>query len=168
MAEEHTKSPASGCQQLLTNSRTLVLSTLDEGGRPATSYAPYVRDNEHCFYIFISELAAHTRQLLAHPHCALMVIEDEQTAANLFARERFTAACQAELITADDPLWQQQLAALEARFGETVSLLKTLPDFRLFRLKPQQGRYVVGFGKAYEVDPARWRFSAIGPEKLKQ
>jgi putative heme iron utilization protein len=41
---------------------------------------------------------------------------------------------------------------LAERLGERPRNLSRLADFRLFRLKPQSGRYVKGFGKAYTLE----------------
>ena len=43
------------------------------------------------------------------------------------------------------------IKALRDRQGALVETLTSLADFRLFLLVPQSGRYVVGFGKAYEL-----------------
>jgi heme iron utilization protein len=31
--------------------------------------------------------------------------------------------------------------------------MKSLADFRIFKLRPYSGRFVVGFGAAYAIDP---------------
>lgn len=41
---------------------------------------------------------------------------------------------------------------LQSRHGERISNLSQLSDFKLFRLHPQGGRYVKGFGKAYQIE----------------
>lgn len=38
------------------------------------------------------------------------------------------------------------------RFGETVDLLQSLPDFHLLALTPVSGKYIAGFGKAFSID----------------
>ena len=37
------------------------------------------------------------------------------------------------------------------RFGQVMQLLESLPDFHLFELQLQGGRYVRGFGQAYDL-----------------
>jgi hypothetical protein len=51
----------------------------------------------------------------------------------------------------DHPDWESGIKALRDRQGALVETLTSLADFRLFLLVPQSGRYVVGFGKAYEL-----------------
>ena len=45
------------------------------------------------------------------------------------------------------------LECLAVDHANMIAMLRTLPDFRLFALLPEQGSYVVGFGKAFDVDP---------------
>jgi putative heme iron utilization protein len=40
---------------------------------------------------------------------------------------------------------------LRDRHGGLIDTLISLSDFRLFQLQPQSGRYIVGFGQAYEL-----------------
>lgn len=130
--------------------RTLVLATVDDEGTPNVSYAPFAL-REDGYYILISELARHTRNLLANPKISLMMVEDEQDCHQLFARKRLTFDARPERVARDTPEWQAGIAALSARFGDTVSGLAGLGDFHLFRLVPLKGLFVKGFGQAFAV-----------------
>lgn len=141
--------PQNVLQALLENTRTLQLATLDSQGLPAISYTPFVRDDSGRFYIFISELASHTQDLLRQPKAAVMLIEDEQETRQIFARTRVTWQCVAEPVGRDTAVFPQILDTMERRFGNVISLLRGLGDFMLFRLQPQSGRFVMGFGKAF-------------------
>ncbi|WP_415902962.1 HugZ family protein [Neptuniibacter sp. QD29_5] len=156
------------CKLLQQSKKTLLLSTLSTEGFPEISYAPYMKDQEGDFYIFVSELAAHTQSLLANNECSVMFIADEEQSQNLFARERLIYSCLSERVDSEDPAYQSLLDGLEEKFGNVVGMLRTLPDFHLFRLKPQQGRYVVGFGKAYVVDPSSGSLEHISEKTLKE
>ncbi|RDE22953.1 HugZ family protein [Motiliproteus coralliicola] len=145
--------------------QTLLLSSLN-GSLPELSYAPYCCDDQGNFYIYISQLASHTENLKQHPQCSAMFIAEEQGCRNLFARERLSFSCRAELIEPQDGDYAPRLEQLEQQFGEVVRLLRTLPDFCLFRLCPLEGRYVAGFGRAYQLDPVGYQASPIGPEQL--
>ena len=78
-----------------------------------------------------------------------MVIADEQDTRQIFARTRATYRCMAEVVARNEALHAQILDAMEARFGNVVGLLRGLSDFVMFRLKPQSGRFVMGFGQAF-------------------
>ena len=131
--------------------QTLQLATVAPSGEPEASYAPYLYQ-DGSYYIFISELASHTQNLLHNPQVSIMLIESEADARNPFARKRFTAQCLTVEINREADNYEPILDQLEQRFGSTVGMLRTLPDFHLFELQPQQGRLVIGFGKAFELD----------------
>lgn len=139
-------------QQLLQNQKTLLLSTVSDEGEPECSYAPYVKDQDGVFYIFVSELATHTKNLLNHLKASILFIQPEQEANNLFARERITFSCLVKEIKKDNVLYNEQLNKMDVEFGQTIALLRRLPDFHLLALKPVKGKYVMGFGKAFKID----------------
>lgn len=138
------------CRRFLETHKTLALATLDEAGAPCISYAPFLL-HDGVFYIFISQLAAHTRHL-QHQHLAsVMVMADEGETRNLFACQRFSQAVVAEAV-ADNSLAELVLDNMQEVLGKTLGLLRGLSDFGLYRLVPQgNGRYVAGFGKAFDV-----------------
>ena len=143
---------ANALQELLASQQTMLLSTASVSGVPELSYAPFVRDQAGCFYIFVSELAAHTANLLANPKASVMFIRTESESRNLFARERAVFNCKAREIGRKEEIYTSQLTALQDKFGEVVSLLRSLSDFHLFALSPESGRYVAGFGQAYTIN----------------
>ncbi|MGL4249668.1 MAG: heme utilization protein HutZ [Aeromonas sp.] len=130
--------------------RTLQLATVDSEGNPNASYAPFVLQ-EDGYYVLISEIARHARNLQQVPKVSLMLIEDETGARELYARKRLTFDALAEVIARDDVRWSKALATMEERFGEIIKRLSNLKDFKLFRLQPEQGLFVKGFGQAFAV-----------------
>jgi putative heme iron utilization protein len=137
---------------LINEQRTLHLATRAPSGDPDASYAPFVRDELGNFYIFVSKLSRHTRNLLAHAHLSILLIEPEADAQQVFARKRLSYRCLAEVVPREDAEWEARIAAFEARFGTIIDMLRSLDDFVLFRLVPQQGSFVKGFGQAYSID----------------
>lgn len=131
--------------------QSLVLSTLNDNQWPETSYAPFVTDDKGHHYILVSELAAHTRHLLANQKVSWMLIADEQDTRQIFARRRFTCLGHAEVISRDAPEFSPRLEQMQAQFGEIIDLLKSLNDFYLIKLCPEQATYVRGFGQAYRL-----------------
>jgi putative heme iron utilization protein len=142
---------AEDLHRLLESQHTLLLATASPEGRPDISYAPSVRGPKGCFYIFISELAAHTAHLRQNPKASVMVMEPEAQSRNPFARERATFQCRAREVSPGESGHAQQLDRLQEQFGQTVALLRSLPDFHLFELSPDNGRYVAGFGRAFKI-----------------
>jgi putative heme iron utilization protein len=131
--------------------KTLQLATLSDSGEPDCSSAPFFRDPENGFCIFTSELAQHTRNLLINPRASILIIGPEKESKNLFARERVSLQVVADHVPREDQRWNTLLDAMESVHGNTVVLLRTLPDFHLFRLLPQSGNYVQGFARAYSL-----------------
>ncbi len=143
---------AQALQELLASHQTLLLSSASITGIPDISYAPFVRDEAGCFYIFISELAAHTDNLLTNPQVSVMFVRPESESNNLFARERAIFDCSVKEIERNDDCYSTQLNALQTKFGEIVGVLRSLSDFHLFALTPISGRTVAGFGQAYTIN----------------
>jgi putative heme iron utilization protein len=144
-----SKNPEETLGQLLRRAKTLQLATLDALGEPSISYAPFVQDDAGHFYIFVSRLSSHTQEILQHPQLSILLIEDEQTARQIFARTRVTYRCVAAVVAREEAGYALLLDAMEARFGNVVGLLRGLGDFVMFRLVPQSGRFVMGFGQAF-------------------
>ena len=96
---ENLTEKANALQELLSSQQTLLLSTASVSDVPDLSYAPFVRDQAGCFYIFVSALAAHTANLLANPKASVMFIPPESESHNLFARERAVFNCKAREIS---------------------------------------------------------------------
>jgi putative heme iron utilization protein len=132
--------------------QSVVLGTTSADNVPNASYAPFVSDDSKNIYIYVSGLSAHTQNLHAVPQASLLFIEDESQTQQIFARRRLTFECRAILIERDTERWNEIVNRFEARFGNIIELLRGLPDFRIFQLTPTKGRFVTGFGAAYEVD----------------
>jgi heme iron utilization protein len=128
------------------------MSTVSVGGVPNMSYAPFVRDQSGCFYIFISDLAYHTANLRANKQASVMIVRPETESPNLFARERAVFTCTVRELQPHEAFYQDHLKAIEEKVGEVVSFLRSLSDFHLFVLRSESGRYVAGFGQAYLIN----------------
>ena len=140
------------CHDLIQSQQTLLLSTVTAQGEPESSYAPYVRDSQGVFYIYVSELAAHTKHMLLKRSASILFIQPEKETKNLFARERVTFDCTVSEIKKLDESYNEQLQIMKQQFGETVDLLRSLNDFHLLALTPIKGRYIAGFGKAFFIN----------------
>lgn len=139
-------------QELMASQQTLLLSTASAIGVPDNSYAPFVRDHAGVFYIYVSEMASHTANLLNNPQASILFIRPESESGNLFARERAVLNCSVREISRDDTIYADRIQALQEKFGEVVSVLRSLSDFHLFALHPENGRYIVGFGNAFTIN----------------
>lgn len=143
--------PETALSDLQQKSETLFLSTLDPEGIPSASCAPFIMDEQDNFYIFVSKLAVHTTNLLQNPHTTVMLAEDEQDSRQLFARKRATYKCLCGVVNKESAEYETLLDKFAERFGNVISLLRSFPDFTLFRLEVQSGSFVQGFGQSYEI-----------------
>ncbi len=130
--------------------KSLQLGTLDRAGKPHTSYAPFAF-SEQGYYILVSNLAQHGQNLRYNLAVSIMMIEDESQAKSIFARRRLSFDTNAQHIARDSDEWSEGIKILHDRLGDRVLELSQLGDFHLYRLKPISGRYVKGFGKAFNV-----------------
>ncbi|MBI5772034.1 MAG: pyridoxamine 5'-phosphate oxidase family protein [Verrucomicrobia bacterium] len=142
---------------LRTNLRTVILGTVSPDGTPDASVAAAILDPNGVLVVCVSGLAAHTRNLTATARTSVLLIEDESAASQPFARRRLTLSCTAAALPRDTADFDATVATFRTRYGALIDLLISLPDFQFFRLQPQRGRLVMGFGQAAEVDPASWQ-----------
>ena len=132
------------------SSKAALLATLAEEQMPCASYAPLVWVDDSC-YLYLSDLASHTRNLKRCPSISLLLMEDEDRVANAFVRRRITFDATVVIVERDDPLFARVLAEFRHCFGKVMDMIEPLPDFHLFRLQLQAGRFVRGFGQAFEL-----------------
>jgi putative heme iron utilization protein len=126
------------------------LATLATDSVPEASYAPLVWFEGNC-YLFLSLLASHTGNLTRDPEISLMLIQAETTAGNAFARRRINYHGKVEVIAGDDVLFDLVLDEFDRHFGKVMELIRPLPDFLLFRVNLRSGRFIRGFGQAYQL-----------------
>ncbi len=145
----------------LLQQRCLMLATVDGEGRPEASTLPFLLHGDE-FVVLASELARHTHNLRQQGEAAVLITEDEAECRQPFARQRLQMRCRAQLVTETDQTEVLREGFMD-RFGKTVELLTSLPDFRFFALHPVEAQLVTGFGQAWRLDwPAR-RLQRITP-----
>ena len=139
-------------ESFLETFQTLVMASITPEGEPHASTAPYVR-MESDFYILISTVAQHGRNLLVNPNVSLLFVEDESQCIQPFARKRVTIEANATEIMREDDFFERVIVLLKDRFdSELITSLSQMGDFHLFKLSPKSGSVVMGFGKAYRLD----------------
>ncbi len=137
-------------QEFRNSRQTLQLATIDKEMKPHVSYSPFAFDKAG-YYILVSDLAVHGQNLKLNRHVSIMMVEDESQARSIHARKRLTFDTTAEHINKHSTEGQAGIAALVERFGEMAENLSQLGDFNLYKLTPSNGRYVKGFGQAFNV-----------------
>lgn len=128
------------------------LATLAEG-LPEASHAPCVWVEDHCHF-FLSELSSHTRNLRCDPSIGLVLVDDDSR-ANAFARKRLIIKGKVEEIARTDHDGETVLKEFRRVFGQVMELMEPLADFHLFRVNAENGTFIRGFGQAYRLSGAR-------------
>ncbi|MFS0784051.1 HugZ family protein [Bacillus sp. 1P06AnD] len=142
--------------------KTLVISSKDGNGDPFISYTPYIQLNGK-FYIYISRISDHYRFIESNEFIHIMMIADEKGAQNKFALERVRFQCTTENIGNEGH--GEIFARFEKDHGKAMMDLLRGLDFSLFELNPRAGRYVVGFGQAFDVDVTGSTFTHVVVDK---
>ncbi|MDL0088953.1 HugZ family heme oxygenase [Campylobacter gastrosuis] len=131
--------------------KTLIISSIKDGFANS-SYAPFIRQDDN-FYICISSVAAHYEAIRQNPDkISILFIQNENEAKSLFARVRasFNAVCE----FVDDSLKDSYLDIFEANFKNESALkfIRDMKDFHIVKISPKNGRFVKGFGSAYDTN----------------
>jgi putative heme iron utilization protein len=122
-------------------------------GEPFVSMVPFVWvPGSAVLAIHVSQLAQHTRHMLAHPAVSLMVVAPLAPGASALALPRVSLQCQAAPCVAGAPAYAAARAAYVVRFPDSEDLFG-FADFSLFTLVPQQARWVGGFAQARTLQP---------------
>jgi len=136
---------------LLENYQSVVLGSISENGYPFSSYAPCYYDGEK-IYIFISNIATHSKNLQNTGKASALFIEDETKSDNIFARKRISLQCDVKIIPRDNVSFTPIMDAFQAKHeGGTLGMLMGMSDFNLYTLTPIYGEATFGFGEAYNV-----------------
>jgi len=141
--------------KMLDASKTLALATLNAQHEPEASLTPYIY-YQQALWIFVSQLSAHTANLMQHKKASVLINETESK--NIFATTRVTLQCHVEMEDGGDSV----LDEMESQLGETVAMLRQLPDFYLLKLQPVSGRFIAGFGQAYDIAFPELQLTHIG------
>jgi hypothetical protein len=136
--------------QFVVGFKTLQLASVSTTGQPEASYAPFIR-LDGVWYVYISELAQHTKNILTTHRASVLLIEPEQTASNLFARKRVSFQMDAQEVSRETPDWLFIMDVFECQFGNLMQVLRGLVDFHLIAMKPRSGGFVRGFAQAFAL-----------------
>lgn len=133
---------------LLREARSAALATLDPGsGAPAASRALLCVDPDGAPVVFLSALSPHTAAMTADPRVSLLIGEPGR--GDPLAYARLTVSGRA-LKVSDAEADRRAKARCLARHPK-AKLYIDLPDFAFWRIEPDQGSYVAGFGRAHTL-----------------
>lgn len=126
---------------------SLILSTSNSNNSPLTSYSPFV-ENDNNYYICISSMLPHYTNMAETKKAHVMIIEDEAVASHIYARKRLYFDVTCENVANEEEIFK----LFDSRYGESLSFLRAMKDFKIFKLIPKEKSLILGFGAAYKLD----------------
>jgi putative heme iron utilization protein len=126
---------------------SLIISTTSKENQPLTNYAPFVKRDED-YYVSVSSNLPHFTNMIETKKAHILIIEDEASAEHIYARKRlyFSALCELE----EDS--EKIYKLFDERYGDKLSFLRSMADFKVIKLIPKERSLVLGFGAAYKMD----------------
>jgi putative heme iron utilization protein len=148
-----TPEQADSLRAILLEQRVAALGTLHDA-QPFVSMVPFALVHEGAaLVIHVSQLAAHTRDMLLHPQVSVLVMAPPAPDTLPQALPRVTIQGEAEqLEEEDEPLYVAARAAYLARFPDSEPIFG-FGDFSLFLIRPSSLRLVGGFAQARTLAP---------------
>lgn len=135
---------------LLEQRPVAALATLHRG-EPAVSMVPFVlTPGDTRFFIHVSALATHTRDMQDHPRVALLVTAEAGGEWPAQALPRVSLQADARPLPREGLDYAAARVQYLARFPEAAQTFE-LADFALFALQPVSARLIAGFGRAYSL-----------------
>lgn len=141
--------------------QSMVIASLTSTDEPYSSYAPFVCV-EGRYYLLISKIARHYQNLLYKNVASVLMIEDEQSASNIWFRKRLSFLVKVD-IDVKNPLVKETFIK---RFGKMAEQLFTM-DFIMLECHVQEGNIILGPGKAYHLDKNKKVINRITGNKSK-
>lgn len=140
-------------RDILQTQQVAALGTLHDGA-PYVSMVPYaILPGGEGFVILVSQLSAHTNDMLSSPAVSLLVVARPSSETPVHATARVTIQGQAKPCADLIQGQAEAKAAYLTKFPETAGLF-SFADFLLFVIRPTSIRFVGGFAQAATLDPA--------------
>jgi hypothetical protein len=148
------KSTIRDLRSLFTEQRVLSLAlTLPPDGSVYAGLLPFLLDARRtAFLVRASRLARHSRGLVAGARVCVLIHEKDDETKDPLQLQRVTFECTVEPLARDTPEWIAARDRYLERFP-SAGLTLGLTDFQMYRLVPESGMYVAGFGRAIALPP---------------
>jgi putative heme iron utilization protein len=137
---------------LIRRTRIAALGTIHDGEPNLAMVAVAFEDDFSAFYIHVSRLGKHTRDMEGDPHVSLLLAEADDGRADPQTLARVSIQGTAEILPRNLPDYSRIKSLYLRRFPEAEDLF-SLGDFNLWRIRPKGGRFVAGFARAFNIAP---------------
>ena len=142
--------------RLIRSTRIAALGTVGDGGPNLAMVAYAFTEDFSAFYIHVSKLGKHTADMEANPRVGLLITETDDRRADPQTLARVSIRGTAEILPRTEPGYAQVRNIYLTRFPESEQLF-SLGDFNLWKITPKGGRFVAGFGQAFNLVPEALR-----------
>ena len=144
--------PSRLAKSLIRRSRQGALATLmAESGDPYCSLVNVAAAPDGAPILLISQLAVHTKNILADHRVSLML--DERAAGDPLEGARIMLAARAEEAEGEK---RQMLRRRYLNAHPSAETFADFKDFSFFRITPSAAHLVAGFGRIVDLDPAQF------------
>jgi hypothetical protein len=138
--------------RIIRETRIAALSTLHDG-EPNLAIVAYIfADDFSAFYVHVSKLGKHTRDMENDPRVSLLIAETDDQRADPQTLARVSLQGSAEMLSRDASDYMGIRNQYLKRFPEAEPMF-SLGDFNLWLITPKSGRFVAGFGRAFNLVP---------------
>lgn len=137
---------------LIRSRRVAALGTVHDGETNLAMVAYAFAEDFSAFYIHISRLGKHTRDMENNPRVGLLITENDDARSDPQTLERIAIRGTAILLPRTGADYALIKNLYLARFP-TAEQLFSLGDFNLWAITPKGGRFVAGFGRAFNLVP---------------
>ena len=137
---------------LIRSTRVAAQGTLHDGEPNLAMVAYAFAEDFSAFYIHVSKLGKHTTDMESDPRVSLLITEADDGRLDPQTLARVSLRGIAEMLPRSDPGYAPIKVAYLERFPEAEQLF-SLGDFNLWEITPKGGRFVAGFGRAFNLVP---------------
>ncbi len=147
--------------RLIRNTRIATLGTLHEGEPNLAMVAYAFAEDFSAFYVHVSRLGKHTRDMETDPRVSLLIAETDDRRADPQTLARLSLQGTAEMLPRDASEYIKVKASYLQRFSEAEQFFR-LGDFNLWQIIPKSGRFVAGFAQAFNLVPDALKKASAG------
>jgi heme oxygenase (biliverdin-IX-beta and delta-forming) len=142
--------------RLIRSTRIAALGTLHDGEPNLAMVAYAFAEDISAFYIHVSRLGKHTGDMETDPRVSLLITETDDRRPDPQTLARVAIRGMAAMLPRSDPGYAQVKTLYLQRFPEAEQFF-SLGDFNLWKITPKGGRFVAGFGRAFNLVPEMLR-----------
>lgn len=134
--------------EMARQAKSAVLGTLDENGYPYTSLVEVIFDGEQDFWLLLSNLASHTKNIGRNVRASLWIGEEVDDEEQRLASTR--GSYLGRIIEMDHR--RVEIGPRYLKVHPHAEALMDFADFRFYRLRVERARIIAGFGRIGWVD----------------